>query len=198
MGDDRVERRTILGVGVGVLASLTGCSGLFIEPETTGTPGEGAGATATATPTPTSEPTPTSPTPTAEPTPTATPTPAPLPSEHIEVRNRRLTVRRTELEKFATVGYLFDVENVGTRTIRDVEFRVRVRYDHEDFSRIVATDYPRFRFDLDDDDDDDGLETDETKTVNGRVRFERDGRAQESTAADRFDFDLSIRRIRYL
>ncbi|AXG07974.1 hypothetical protein DU500_16915 [Haloplanus rubicundus] len=193
MGDDRIGRRTILGAGAGLLASLTGCSGLFIEPETTGTPGSGdgdAGSTATPTPAPT-------PAPTATPARTPlTETPAPLPSEDIEVQNRRLAVRLTELEKFAVVSYRFGVENTGTRTIRDVEFRVRVRYEHEEVSRIVATDYPRFWFD--DGDDDDGLDTDDTTTVADQVRFERDGRAQNSVAPNRFELELSIRRIRYV
>ena len=111
------------------------------------------------------------------------------------MRNRLLAVRLTELEKFAVVAYRFDIENTGTRTIRDVEFRVRIRYEHEEVSRIVATDYPRFWFD---DEDDDGLGSDDTATVAERVRFERDGRAQESTAPDRFELELSIRRIRHL
>jgi hypothetical protein len=192
MGDDRVERRTLLGAGAGLLASLSGCSGLFIEPEATGTPDEGA-----STPTPTATPTPT-PTATPEPTPEPTPTPAPLPSEDIEIRNRRLAIRRSQLEKFALVTYRFDIENVGSRTIRDAEFRVRVRYDHEEFSRLVAVGYPRFWFDDDDDDDEDGLDPDDTASVSERVRFERDGRAQESTAVDRFDLELAIRRIRYV
>jgi hypothetical protein len=200
MGDDRIGRRTILGAGAGLLASLTGCSGLFIEPETTGTPGPGdggAGSTPTPTPTPAGTPAGTG---TGTPARTSsTETPAPLPSEEVEVRNRLLAVRLTELEKFAVVSYRFDVENTGTRTIRDVEFRVRVRYEHEEVSRIVATDYPRFWFDdEDDDDDDDGLDTDDTAAVAERVRFERDGRAQESTASDRFELELSIRRIRYV
>lgn len=198
MGDDRVERRTLLGAGAGLLASLAGCSGLFIEPESTGTP-DGETATATSTATATATPTATA-TATATPgqTPSPTATAAPLPSERIDVRNRGLDVRRSRLETFAIVTYRFDIENTGERTIRDAEFRVRVRYEHEEFSRIVATAYPRFRFDDDDDDDDDGLEADETVRVSDRVRFERDGRAQKSTAADRFDLELSIRRLRYL
>jgi hypothetical protein len=192
MGDDRVERRTLLGAGAGLLASLSGCSGLFIEPEATGTPDGSA-----STPTPTATPTPT-PTATPEPTPEPTPTPAPLPSEDIEIRNRRLAIRRSQFEKFALVTYRFDIENVGSRTIRDVEFRVRVRYEHEEFSRLVATDYPRFWFDDDEDDDEDGLDPDDTASVSGRVRFERDGRAQESTVGDRFDLELAVRRIRYV
>jgi len=195
MGDDRIGRRTVLGAGVGLLASLTGCSGLFIEPETTGTPAPGDGG-----PTPTRTQTPTPP-PTATParTPEPTAAPTPLPSEDVEVRNRLLAVELTELEKFAVVTYQFDVENTGTRAIRDIEFRVRVRYEHEEVSRIVATDYPRFWFDEegDDDDDDDGLGSDETVTVAERVRFERDGRAQDSTAPERFGLELSIRRIRH-
>jgi hypothetical protein len=190
MGDDRTGRRAILGAGAGLLASLAGCSGLFIEPETTGTPGSGDGG-ATPTRTPTRTPTP----PARTPPPTATP--ASLPSEDVEVRNRQLAVRRTELEKFAFVRYQFDVENTGERPIRDVEFRVRVRYEHAEVFRIVATDYPRFRFGRDDDEDD-GLDPGDTATVVERVRFERDGRAQESTALDRFDVELSIRRIRHL
>ncbi|RMB12847.1 hypothetical protein [Haloplanus aerogenes] len=196
MGDDRVERRAILGVGAGLLASLAGCSGLFIEPETTSTPvgGEPGAtptpmATATATPTESATDTPTQPTRTA----TATP----MPSESVEIRNRLLAVERSQLEKFAHVTYRFDVENVGNRAIRDIEFRVRVRYEHEEYSRLVATDYPRFWFD-DGDDDDDGLDADEEERVIGQVRFERDGRAQESTAVDRFSLELAIRRIRYL
>lgn len=196
MGDDRIERRAILGAGVGLLASLTGCSGLFIEPEATGTPGDGGsggeGTTATATPTPTA-----APTATPDPTATATATPAPPPSEHLDVRNRQLAIRRSELEKYALVSYRFDIENTGSRTISDAEFRVRIRYEHEAFSRLVAVDYPRFWFDTADDDED-GLDPDETETVLGQVRFERDGRAQESTVIDRFDIDLSIRRIRYV
>ena len=192
MGDDRVERRTLLGAGAGLLASLSGCSGLFIEPEATGTPDGSA-----STPTPTATPTPT-PTATPEPTPEPTPTPAPLPSEDIEIRNRRLAIRRSRFEKFALVTYRFDIENVGSRTIRDTEFRVRVRYEHEEFSRLVATDYPRFWFDDDEDDDEDGLDPDDTASVSERVRFERDGRAQESTVGDRFDLELAVRRIRYV
>jgi len=196
MGDDRVERRTILGAGAGLLATLSGCSGLFIEPEATGTP-DGGVSTPTAAATPTPTPTATA---TPEPTPEPTPTPAPLPSEDIEVRNQRLAVRRSQFEKFALVTYRFDVENVGTRTIRDVEFRARVRYQHDEVSRLVATGYPRFWFDDDDDEDDDedGLDPDDTASVSERVRFERDGRAQESTAVDRFDLELAVRRIRYV
>ncbi|MFB6255658.1 MAG: hypothetical protein ABEH58_02855 [Haloplanus sp.] len=191
MGDERVERRTILGAGAGLLASLSGCSGLFIEPEATETPDGGASTpAATVTPTPTATATP-------EPVPESTPTSAPLPSEDIEVRNRRLVVRRSQLEKFALVTYRFDIENVGTRTVRDAEFRVRVRYAHGDISRLVATDYPRFRFD-DETDDEDALAPGDTASVSGRVRFERDGRAQASTAVDRFDLELTIRRIRYM
>jgi len=190
MGDDRVERRAILGASAGLLASLTGCSGLFIEPEATTTPSGGVGTTATATATPTEADTTT---PTRTPVSTATATVTPVPSEAIEIDDRRLTVERSQLEKFAFVTYRFDIENTGARVIRDIEFRVRVRYEHGDVSRIVATDYPRFWFD---DDDDDGLGTDETEGVLGKVRFERDGRAQESTAVDRFDLELAIRRIR--
>jgi hypothetical protein len=196
MANDRVGRRAILGAGAGLLASLAGCSGLFIEPEPTSTPpGSAATSTPTASPTATATATPA---PTDTPTRTPTRTATPIPSEVVEIRNRRLTVERTQLEKFALVAYRFDVENTGDRTIRDVEFRSRVRYEHADYSRIVAVDYPRFRFDGDDDDDDDGLETDGTERVTGEIRFERDGRAQESTAADRFDLELAIRRIRYL
>ena len=192
MGDDRVERRTILGAGAGLLASLSGCGGLFIEPEATGTPdGDASTPTATATPEPTATATP-------EPTPEPTPTPAPLPSKDIEIRSRRLAIRRSQFEKFALVTYRFDIENVGPRTIRDIEFRVRVRYEHEEFSRLVAAGYPRFWFDDDEDDDEDGLDPDDTTSVSGRVRFERDGRAEESTAIDRFDLELAVRRIRYV
>jgi hypothetical protein len=195
MIDDRVERRALLGAGAGLLASLAGCSELFIEPEPTSTPPGSA-----ATPTPTASPTATAtatPAPTDTPTRTPTRTATPIPSEAVEIRNRRLTVERTQLEKFALVTYRFDVENTGDRTIRDVEFRIRVRYEHEDYSRIVAVDYPRFRFDGNDDDEE-GLETDETERAVGEIRFERDGRAQESTVADRFDLELAIRRIRHL
>jgi hypothetical protein len=192
MGDDRAGRRTVLGAGVGLLASLAGCSGLFIEPETTGTPASGNGGT-TPTRTPTGTPTETS---TPPRTPSPTETAVPLPSEDVEVRNRLLAVRLTELETFAVVTYQFDVENTGTRAIRDVEFRVRVRYEHDEVSRVVATDYPRFRFD--EEDEEDGLGSDETATVVDQVRFERDGRAQDSTASERFGLDLSIRRIRRL
>ncbi|WP_251342626.1 hypothetical protein [Haloplanus halophilus] len=196
MVDDRVGRRTLLGAGVGLLASLAGCSGLFIEPETT-TPTAGADSTATATPT--ARPAPTDrPAPTARPTATA----APLPSDRIEVRNRLLTVDRSQLEKFALVTYRFDVENVGRRTVRDVEFRVDVRYDHEELSRVVATAYPRFVFDPGGDEGSDeareGLQPDETDRVRGETRFERDGRAENSTAVERFDLELSVRRVRYL
>lgn len=195
MGEDRVERRTILGAGVGLLASLTGCSGLFIEPEATTTPSGGAStSTPTETPTATQSPT-TSEATTDEPAPTATATATPMPSDAVEIRSRQLAVGRTELEQFAIATYRFDVENTSNRTIRDIEFRVRVRYEHEEYSRIVATAYPRFWFD--DGDDNEGLETDETETVIGRLRFERDGRAEESTAVDRFSLELAIRRIRY-
>jgi len=197
MGDDRVDRRTILGAGAGLLASLTGCSGLFIEPETTATPDDGA---STSTPTETPTATPATPTESAtdRPTRTATATTTPVPSDAVELRNPQLTIERTELEQFAIVTYRFDVENTGNRTIRDIEFRIRVRYEHEDYSRIVATDYPRFWFDDDDDGEEEGLETDETKKVIGQLRFERDGRAEKSTAVDRFDLEFTIRRIRYL
>lgn len=194
MGDDRVERRAILGVGASLLASLTGCSGLFIEPETTGTPGGGSEPTATQTPTATPAPTAAD---TATPSPTATS--APVPSEVVEIGTRRLNVDRSRLEKFALVTYQFEVENVGERPIRDIEFRVRLRYEHEEVARIVATAYPRFWFEDDaDDDDSEGLETDETQAVIGQLRFERDGRAQNSTAADRFDIELTIRQLRYV
>jgi hypothetical protein len=199
MGDDRVDRRAILGAGAGLLVSLAGCGGLFIEPETTATPGSRA-STPTPTETPTTTPAPTAPgeSTTDGATRTATATTTPVPSDAIEIRNRQLAIERTTLEQFAIVTYRFDVENTGDRTIRDVEFRIRVRYEHEEYSRIVATAYPRFWFDETEDEDDEGLESDETERVIGRLRFERDGRAEESTAVDRFDLDLTIRRIRYL
>jgi len=196
MGDDRVERRALLGVGAGLLASLTGCSGLFVEPERTETPGgETPTPTSASTSTPTPTPTVTTRTDTPARTPSATRTAPPLPGDDIEIRNRRIDIERSQLERFATVAYRFDVENTGTRTIRDIEFRVRVRYEYEGVSRIVAVDYPRFWFDTDDDDE--GLEADETERVTDQVRFERDGRAEDSTAVDRFDLELSVRRIRH-
>jgi hypothetical protein len=188
MGDDRPGRRGFLGAGVGLLASLSGCSRLFIEPETTGTP-DGDAPTPAPTGTPTR--TPTAPPPS---TPAPTPTPVPLPSEDVETRNRRLAVRRTQLETFAVVTYRFDVENVGPRTIGDVEFRVRVRYAAPEISRVVAVAYPRFRFDTD---EEEGLDPGETTTVGGTVRFERDGRAENSTETDRFDLELSVRLVRH-
>ncbi|MFB6101918.1 MAG: hypothetical protein ABEJ73_05075 [Haloplanus sp.] len=199
MGDDRIERRALLGVGAGVLASLAGCGRLFIEPEstTTTTP-----TTETATTTP--EPTPTATaTPSPEPTTTPTATAAPLPSEVIEIQNRQLTVRRSRFERFGLVSYRFEVENTGQRAIEYAEFRVRARYDHADISRIVGTAYPRFRFDAGGDDDDTseesrpGLQAGETDRVRERLRFERDGRANGSTADERFYLELSVRRLRY-
>jgi hypothetical protein len=199
MDDDHVGRRPLLGVGLGLLASLAGCSGLFIEPEpTTAASGETAtpGETATTTTATATE----RPEPTAEPAATA----VPLASASVEVRNRALVVRRSRLEAFALVDYRFDVENVGRETIRDVEFRVDVRYEHDDSSRVVATDFHRFVFDPDDEADDsgdesaEGLQVDEEDRVRETVRFERDGRAEESTDIGRFDLELSVRRIRYL
>ncbi|WP_338739327.1 hypothetical protein [Haloplanus salilacus] len=200
MGDERVDRRTIIGAGVGLLASLSGCGRLFVEPETT-TPG--GGETPTPTPTATATGTPTR-GPPATRTPTRTATAAPLPSDGIEVRDRRLSIRLNPTKSYAFVGYRFEVENTGDRPIRDVEFRVDVRYAHEDVSRIVATDYPRFWFvpledrdDADEDDEDDeGLDTDDSERVTDEVRFERDGRAEKSTALDRFDIELTLRRVR--
>jgi len=200
MVDDRVGRRTLLGVGIGLLSSLAGCSGLFIEPEsTTATPGGGT-PTQMATPQPTS-----TTTETVEPTATATPTAAPLPNDVIEVRNRELVVRRSQLESFAFVDYRFDVENVGDRTVRDVEFRVDVRYEHEDISQIVATDFHRFVFDPQDESDGDeesdesaeGLQTDETDRVRETIRFERDERDEGWTNTERYALELAVRRIRY-
>lgn len=196
MADDRVERRTILGAGAGLLASLSGCGGLFIEE--TATPGS-ATPTATAAPTKTASPTRTR-------RRSSTETEAPAVSEDIEVDNREFVIELSQLEKFATVSYRFDIENTSDRTIRDVEFRLQVRYEHEDYVRIVATSYPRFWFDTDGDDDDDdddddngdgGLAVDETERVRGEVRFERDGQAQESTDLDRFSLELTVRRIRF-
>lgn len=201
MGDDRVDRRAILGGGVGLLASLSGCGRLFIDPETTTTPdGDGTEATVTATSTPT-------PTRTPATTPAPTATAVSLPSDGIEVRDRQISIRLSTLESFAYVGYRFEVENTGSQPIRDVEFRVDLRYEYEDSSRIVATEYPRFWFvplqdrnDTDDDDDeeddDDGLGTDDSERVSDEVRFERDGRAEKSTAIDRFDIELTLRRVR--
>lgn len=200
MVDDRVERRTLLGVGIGFLSSLAGCSGLFIEPEPTAATPSGGTSTRTATP----QPTPTT-TETVEPTATATQTAAPLPNDSIEVRNHALTVRRSQLESFAFVDYRFDVENVGDRPIRDVEFQVDVRYEHEDISRIVATDFHRFVFDPRDESDDDGesdesaegLQADETDRVRETVRFERDERDDGWTDSERYALELAVRRIRY-
>ncbi|MFB6194750.1 MAG: hypothetical protein ABEI80_01145 [Haloplanus sp.] len=202
-GDDGTDpesglgRRALLGAGAGLLASLAGCSRLFIRPESTATP------TPTRTRTPTRTPTRTR-TPTPEPTATPTPTPEPLPSEVLDVRNEGFSIRRTELEKFAIVTFRFDVENTGRRPISDIEFRVEIRYEHEEFSRIVGTAYPRFWFDRPasetggSDEARLGLQTGESDRVRGRLRFERDGRAQGSTAHDRFDMELTVRRIRYL
>ncbi|WP_248895999.1 hypothetical protein [Haloplanus halobius] len=185
MEEERVGRRSILGAGTALLASLAGCGGLFIDPEPTDTPGG-------RTPTPEPTPTPT-PAPTVEPTTTPTATPEPLPSDLIDVRSRRLSIQRSQLETFALVDYRFDVENTGRRVIDAIEFRVSLRYEHEDISRSVGSAYPRFRFDTDDEDD--GLRRGETETVRGNLRFERDGRAQESTDTDRFSIELTVRRI---
>lgn len=191
MGDDRVERRTLLGAGAGLLASLSGCSGLFIE--------ETATPSGTSTPTATTTPTATRTATTTRQRQSPTETDAPAASEDIEVDDRAFVIELDRLEKYATVTYRFDVENTSDRVIRDVEFRVRIRYEHEDYSRIVATDYPRFWFDTDDDDDgDDGLGTGSTERVRNDVRFERDGRAQESTDPDRFSLELTVRRIRFV
>jgi hypothetical protein len=198
MADDRLGRRALLGVGVGVLSALSGCGGLFIRPEaTTTTPGA---PTPTATRTPTQTPADGS-----EPTAAGPSTASSLPGDELAISERGLQVRRSQLERFAFVTYEFLVENVGTRTIRDVEFRVAVRYEHDEFSRTVATAYPRFVFDPVEGTDDatsdearEGLQPAEEDLVFERVRFERDGRAQGSTASDRFDLDLSVRRIRYL
>jgi hypothetical protein len=204
MGDERVNRRVILGGGVGLLASLSGCGRLFIEPDRTTTPDGGdTPAPTTTTATATDPPTATA---TGTPTPTRTAAAGALPSDGIEVRDRRLSIRLTPTESYAFVGYRFEVENTGERPIRDVEFRVDVRYAHEDVSRVVATDYPRFWFvplegrddDGDDEDDEDetGLSRDDTERVGAEVRFERDGRAENSTATDRFDIELALRRVR--
>ncbi|GAB3327184.1 hypothetical protein EI982_15570 [Haloplanus rallus] len=195
MVDNRVGRRTLLGVGVGLLSSLAGCSGLFIEPEptTTTTPDGTRTRTGTPTPTPTAADT-------AGSTARATSTAAPLPNDIIEVRNHTLAVRRSPLETVAFVDYRFDVENVGGRTIRDVEFRVDVRYEHEDVSRIVATDVHRFVFDPraeTDDEGDVGLQVDETRRIRETVRFERDGRDEDWMDTERYDLELAVRRIRY-
>jgi hypothetical protein len=191
MGEDRVGRRAVLGGGASLLASLAGCGGLFIEPETTTTATPVAEETPTATPAPT-----------VAPTTTATPTPVPLPGDVVEVRDRRFSLEPSRLERFTFVDYRFEVENVGQRPIRSLEFRVRVRYVHDEFSRVVGAAYPRVRFDADDDGENDedreGLQVEETDPVTGRLRFERDGRAERSTAADRFDLELSVRRIRYV
>jgi hypothetical protein len=194
MGDDRVERRGVLGVAAGLLASLAGCGGLFIEPEST-TPDAADRRAATPTPTPTATPAPTPRPATA----TATTTAAPLPNDVIEVRNRRFSVRPSTLKRFTEVGYYFEVENVGRRSIEYLEFRVAARYDHAEFSRIVGTDYHRVRFDPDGDGGETrpGLQPDETDPVQGDFRFERDGRAERSSDADRFDLELGLRRIRY-
>jgi hypothetical protein len=197
MAEDRLGRRTLLGAGAGLLATLSGCGRLFVEPEATATPGASTpAATETATPAPTERP---------EPTATPAPTAAPLPADDVAIRNRRLAVRRSRLEQYAFVLYGFDVENVGDRTIRDVEFRVSVRYEHDEFSRIVASAYPRFVFDPSEGSDDDGsdetregLQPEETDSVFEEVRFERDGRAQRSTEPERFALELSVRRLRYL
>lgn len=196
MGEDRVDRRAIIGAGAGLLASMAGCSGLFIEETATPT---GGAPSATATSTPTA-------TPTAERTGTRAgsprPTPVPGVSEDVDVQNVELLVERSKLERFALVVYQFDIENTSDRPIRDVEFRVRARYDHEDYSRLVGTSYPRFWFDTDDDEDDDeedrGLPVDETERVRGDVRFERDGRAENSTDAERFSLELTVRRVRFV
>ncbi|WP_435068981.1 hypothetical protein [Haloplanus sp. C73] len=187
MEDDRIGRRTLLGASAGLLASLSGCSGLFIEE--TATPG------GTSTPTATPRPTATT-TATATRRRSPTETEAPAASDDVEVDNRGFVIELDRLEKYATVVYRFDVENTSDRVIRDVEFRVRVRYEHEDYARIVATDYPRFWFDTGDDDD--GLGTGSTERVRNDVRFERDGRAQESTDSDRFSLELTVRRVRFV
>jgi hypothetical protein len=214
MTDDGVARRTVLGLSVGALASLAGCSGLFVEepasettppatppvtPPVTAPPSIPGGGEETATPTPT---------PTRTPEPTATP--ELLPGNVIEVSNVRLSLQESELQYFTQVAYRFEVENAGRRPVVFVEFRLDLRYEHEEYSRVVATDYQRFRFDDGGDDgngnggddgdgdgDDDALAPDSSATLLGDFRFERDGRAQESTDLNRFDLELTIRRLEY-
>ncbi|WP_299331532.1 hypothetical protein [Haloplanus sp.] len=205
MGDERVTRRAILGTGVGVLASLSGCGRLFIEPEPT-PPDSGDTPASSPTATATEPPTVTETVETRARARTRTAAAVALPGDGIEVRNRRLSIRLTPTESHAFVNYQFEVENTGERPITDVEFRVDVRYAREDVSRVVATDYPRFWFvplasrgDGDEDDGNgngNGLDRDDSERVGNEVRFERDGRAEGSTDSDRFDIELAIRRVR--
>ncbi|MFB6108166.1 MAG: hypothetical protein ABEJ82_04895 [Haloplanus sp.] len=202
MGEDRLGRRGVLGVGVGLLTALAGCGRIFVEePTPTSEPsGSGGGSTPTPTPAPTVTDTQTT---TQRPTRTATATPTPLPGDVVEIRSRQHSVRRTQLETHAYVDYRFVVENVGDRTVESITFRVTVRYEHEDVSRVVATGYqrPRFDYPAEDDAEDDeqreGLQPDEEDPVTGRLRFERDGRAEHSTDDDRFELELAIHRLTY-
>lgn len=180
MADESIGRRRLLRAGVALLTVLPGCGNVFIE-EPTPTPDGDGGAVET---TPESTPTP-EPTPAASPTPEPTPTPV-LPSNRLELRGSNFSLR---LNKFDSVVYV-DVEllvrNVGQRALERLEYRVDVRYETAELSRVVATDYLSRRFPK-------GLGQGSNTLLSGTTRFPRDGRAERSTDEADFSLDLTFR-----
>lgn len=182
MADESIGRRRVLQGGLALLSVLPGCGNVFIEEPTPTPAGRG--------PTPTPEPTPT-------PTPAPTPVPPPeststttLPSDRLELRDAAFSLRLSRLETAVYVDFEVTVENVGRAVLEFVEYRIDVRYDVPEVSRVVATDYFSRRFP-------EGLDEDETALLASTAKFVRDGRAENSTDADDFSLEFAFREVEF-
>jgi len=197
------SRRDVLGglCGLACAVGLAGCGGG--GDSVTAVPAEGTdgvstatevgGATATASPTPEST-APATAEPTASPTPTATPMEARVPPRG------SLSLVRTSVAVGDDDGYTEATPRVVLDNVGDVRYDLlELRFDlhytppgRPDDRRRVASGYGLREFV-----DEGGFQPGERRGVDGEVRYLRDGRADRSADAERFDVEFAYRRVEY-
>jgi hypothetical protein len=199
MCDGETTRRGFLGLAAAGSVVVAGCQTTPEPTESTEPTSEQPVDDAVPSQTtsePTAEPTTTAdadtePTETA-PTTTSTVTGASVPPPNsLRVRDRRVSVSKGEY--YTTVDAVLDFENVGDVAFTRLEFRVTVSYDPPDGdSRVVGHGYVEERWD-----GDEAFTPGTVRTFEPSVRFETDGRADESTDSSRFSVAVEYRRVAY-
>ena len=182
MADESIGRRRVLRGGGALLSVLPGCGGnIFIEePTPTRTPDGTGGGGPSRTPTPTPAPTPRD-------TPTATAT---LPSDRLELRGTKFSLRLNKFDAVVFVDYEVLIRNVSRRPLGYVEYRVDVRYESDEVSRVVASDYVSKRFPK-------GLDRGSNALLSSTAKFPRDGRAERSTDEDDLSLEITFREAEF-
>ena len=198
-GPDRRGRRAVLA-GLGGLACAVGLAGCSESGNSvTAVPSEeiGGAATPTATDVPEATATPTD-RPTSESMASSTPTATPM-EARVPPRGS-LSLVRTDVAVANDDGYTeatprVVLDNVGDVTYELLELRYDLHYTplgRSDSRRQIASGYGIEEFD-----GESGFRPGDRRAISGEVRYLRDGRADRSTDAERFDVAFAFRRVRY-